>query len=62
MTIPVEIKYSSVWDKRYLHAIDIFKERHRKKDLNIPFSLIIYKGEFMVPRENIYCLPVWALC
>ncbi|MFV1952153.1 MAG: ATP-binding protein [Nitrospinota bacterium] len=62
MTIPVEIKYSSVWDKKYLHAIDMFKEKHRKKGLNIPFSLIIYRGDFMVPGKDIFCLPVWALC
>ncbi|HWR57310.1 MAG TPA: DUF4143 domain-containing protein, partial [Thermodesulfovibrionales bacterium] len=61
-TIPVEIKYSSVWDKRYLHAIDMFKEKHKGKGLRIPFSLIIYKGDFMAPREDVFCLPAWTLC
>lgn len=62
MVIPVEIKCSSVWDKKHLHAIDMFKEKHRGKGLNIPFSLIIYRGDFMAPREDVFCLPVWALC
>ncbi len=60
--IPVEIKYSSAWDKRYLHAIDMFKEKHRGKGLKIPFSLIVYKGDFMAPREDVFCLPAWVLC
>jgi predicted AAA+ superfamily ATPase len=62
MIIPVEIKYSTVMDKKYLHAIDMFKEKHRRKGLKIPFSLIIYRGDFMVPREDVFCIPVWALC
>lgn len=62
MTIPVEIKYSSSWDKRYLHPIDMFKEKHANKGIQIPFSLIIYNGDFICPREDIFCLPVWALC
>ena len=62
MVIPVEIKYSSLFDKKYMHAIDMFKEKHRKKGLKIPFSLIIYRGDFMVPKEDVFCLPVWALC
>ena len=47
LTIPVEIKYSRTWDKNVLQAIRMFKENHREKNLEIPFSLIIYKGEFM---------------
>ncbi|MEK6657715.1 MAG: ATP-binding protein [Nitrospirota bacterium] len=62
MAIPVEIKYSSAWDKKYLHAIDMFKESHRGKRLKIPFSLIVYRGDFMAPREDVFCIPVWALC
>jgi len=62
MVIPVEIKHSSSFDKKYLHAIDVFKEKHRKKGLKIPFSLIIYRGDFMVPREDVFCIPIWALC
>ncbi len=62
MIIPVEIKYSTVMDKKYLHAIDMFKEKHRGKGLKIPFSLIIYRGDFMAPREDVFCVPVWALC
>jgi predicted AAA+ superfamily ATPase len=62
MAIPVEIKYSSSWDKKYLHPIDMFKEIHKGKRLNIPFSLIIYRGDFMAPREDVFCIPVWALC
>jgi len=61
-TIPVEIKYSAVWDKRYLHAIDMFKAKHSGKGLKIPFSLIIYRGDFMIPRPDVFCLPVWLLC
>lgn len=60
-TIPVEIKHSSVWDKKYIHAIDMFKEKHRGKGLEIPFSLIIYRGDFMTPRDDVFCIPVWAL-
>jgi len=62
MSIPVEIKYSTGLDKKYLHAIDIFKENHRQKGLTIPFSLIFYRGDFVVPREDVFCVPVWALC
>lgn len=62
MVIPVEIKYSTVMDKKYLHAIDMFKEKHRGKGLKIPFSLIIYRGDFIAPREDVFCIPVWALC
>ena len=62
MTIPVEIKYSAVWDKRYLHAIDMFKANHSGKGLKIPFSLVIYRGDFMIPRPDVFCLPVWLLC
>lgn len=61
MAIPIEIKYATVWDRKYLHAIDMFKEKHRGKGLVIPFSLIIYRGEFLVPREDVFCIPVWAL-
>ena len=62
MIIPVEIKNSSVLDKKYLHAIDMFKEKHRKEGLSIPFSLIIYGGDFMTLREDVFCIPVWVLC
>ena len=40
MTIPVEIKYSTSLDKRYLHSIDMFMEDHRQKGLTTPFSNI----------------------
>ncbi len=62
MVIPVEIKNSSAWDKKYLHAIDMFNEVHRGKGLEIPFSLVIYKGDFQVPRKDVFCIPVWAFC
>lgn len=62
MVIPVEIKYSSAWDKKYLHAIDMFKEKHKGKGLKIPFSLVIYRGDFIAPRKDVFCLPVWTLC
>lgn len=62
MAIPVEIKYSTVWDKKYLRGIDMFKEKHKGKGLNIPFSIIIYRGDFFAPREDVFCIPVWALC
>jgi predicted AAA+ superfamily ATPase len=62
MAVPVEIKYSPVWDKKYLHAIDMFKEKHKGKGLNIPFSLIIYRGDFFAPKRDVFCIPVWALC
>lgn len=58
--IPVEVKYAASWDARYLHAIDMFRQKH--KNLRIPFSLIIYRGEFAMPREDVYCIPAWALC
>lgn len=61
MAIPIEIKYATVWDRKYLHAIDMFKEKHRNKGLVIPFSMIIYRGEFFAPREDVFCIPVWAL-
>ena len=61
LTIPVEIKYSQTWDKKVLHPIRMFKENHRGKNLEIPFSLVIYRGDFMTLEENIYALPAWAL-
>jgi len=60
LTIPVEIKYSQTWDKKYLHAIRMFKENHRGKNLEIPFSLVIYRGDFMALDENVYAIPAWA--
>jgi predicted AAA+ superfamily ATPase len=62
MTIPVEIKYSQAWDKKYLHAFRMFKELHRGKNLEIPFSLVVYRGDFFIPEENVYALPAWAFC
>lgn len=62
LVIPVEIKYFRVWDKKYLHAIDMFKEKHKAKGVTIPFSLVIYRGDFLMPREDVFCVPIWALC
>jgi len=62
MTVPVEIKYSASWDNRYLHAIDTFKEKHKGKALTVPFSIIVYRGDFLMPRDDVFCIPVWALC
>ncbi|MBI4690574.1 MAG: ATP-binding protein [Nitrospirae bacterium] len=62
MAIPVEIKYSTAWDKKYMHAIDIFKEKHGGKGLKVPFSLVVYRGDFFVPRKDVFCIPVWVLC
>lgn len=62
MTIPIEIKYSKAWNKNYLHGLDLFKEKHKNEGFNIPFSLIIYRGDFFVPREDIFCVPAWMLC
>jgi uncharacterized protein len=60
--IPVEIKTAKTWDKRYLHAIDMFREKHRGKKIEIPFSLVVYRGDFFMPRDNVFCIPVWMLC
>jgi uncharacterized protein len=62
LTIPIEIKYATSFDKKYLHAIDMFKEKHKEKGLNVPFSLVVYRGDFLTPREDVFCIPVWALC
>lgn len=62
MTIPVEIKHTTVWDKKFLRGINMFKEMHSKKGLKIPFSLIIYRGDFKAIGQDIFCIPVWALC
>lgn len=62
MTIPIEIKYSNVRDKKHIHALQMFKEKHKEKNLVIPFSLIVYRGEFMALNDNIFYVPVWALC
>jgi uncharacterized protein len=62
MTIPVEIKYSDVWDKKHIRALQVFKENHKGEKIKIPFSLIIYRGEFMALDDNIFCIPAWALC
>ncbi len=58
--IPVEVKYAAAWDARYLHALDMFRQKH--PGMRIPFSLVIYRGEFLIPREDVFCIPVWALC
>ena len=58
MIIPVEIKYSSEWSNKYLHGIDMFKEKHNKKGITIPFSLIIYRGDFLMLREDVFVIPV----
>jgi len=62
LTIPVEIKYSHTWDKKLLQTIRMFKENHREKNLEVPFSLIIYRGDFMALEENIFAIPAWAFC
>jgi uncharacterized protein len=62
MTIPIEIKYSDTWDKKYLRTIETFKEKHKDKGLQIPFSLIIYRGELMSLDNNVFCIPAWVLC
>jgi len=62
LTIPVEIKYSQTWDKKVLQAIRMFKESHRGKNLEIPFSLVVYRGDFMAFEENCYAIPAWAFC
>ena len=62
LTIPVEIKYSHALDKKVLQAIRTFKENHQEKNLEVPFSLIIYRGDFMAFEENIYAIPSWAFC
>ena len=61
MIIPVEIKYSSEWSNKYLHGIDMFKEKQSRKGITIPFSLIIYRGDFLMPREDVFVIPVWCL-
>jgi uncharacterized protein len=61
-TIPIEIKYADTWDKKYIRAIEVFKAKHKEKNLKIPFSLIIYRGEFMALNDNVFCIPAWALC
>jgi uncharacterized protein len=62
MTIPIEIKYADTWDKKHIRSIETFKEQHKDKGLKIPFSLIIYRGEFMALDDNVFCIPAWALC
>lgn len=62
MTIPIEIKYADTWDKKYTRALEVFKEKHQEKNLEIPFSLIIWRGEFIVLDDNVFCIPAWALC
>lgn len=62
MTIPIEIKYSDTYEKKHIRSITTFMENHKGKGLHIPFSLIIYRGEYMALDNNIFCIPVWALC
>lgn len=62
MTIPIEIKYAETWDKKYTHAFEVFKEKHKEKNLKIPFSLIIYRGDFLALDDNVFCIPAWAFC
>ncbi len=62
MTIPVEIKYSDKWDNKNLRSIEIFRDIHKEKGITIPFSLIIYRGEFKILDNNIFCIPAWAFC
>jgi hypothetical protein len=40
----------------------MFKENHLEKNLEVPFSLIIYRGDFMALEENCYAIPAWAFC
>lgn len=62
LTIPIEIKYKEKFNKKDLHGITAFKKKHENKGLHIPFSLIIYLGELMIPEEGVFCIPAWALC
>lgn len=57
--IPVEIKYSSTFHDKMLGGIRAFRKDHETSGIFIPYSLVIYNGEFFCPEENIYCLPAW---
>jgi predicted AAA+ superfamily ATPase len=56
ITIPIEIKYADSWDKKHIHSIETFKQRHKDKGLKIPFSLIIYDCIFCCPLKFILSL------
>lgn len=61
LTIPVEIKWADKWNNKMLRGINTFKEHHQGKGLTIPYSLIIYNGEFLQPQQDVFCIPVWLL-
>ena len=62
MTIPIEIKYCDTWDKKCIHTFDVFKEKHKEKNLKVPFCLILYRGDFVALDDNVFCIPAWAFC
>lgn len=62
MTIPIEIKYCDTWDKKFIHTFDVFKEKHKEKNLKVPFCLILYRGDFVALDDNVFCIPAWAFC
>lgn len=60
-SIPVEIKWTSSWNDRILRGIDAFKMHHQERGVRVPFSLVIYNGEFFMPRKDVFCIPAWMM-
>lgn len=61
LVIPIEIKRTSSFNEKILRGIDAFKMCHQSKGIKIPFSLVIYNGEFLMPRKDIFCIPAWMI-
>jgi hypothetical protein len=61
LIIPIEIKRASSWNDRILRGIDAFKVCHQKIGIRVPFSLVIYNGEFFMPRKDVFCIPAWMI-
>lgn len=62
MVIPVEIKMSTQINKHYLQGLNMFMAKHQTKNIEIPFGLVIYNGDFLCADKNIFCLPLWLFC
>ena len=59
--IPFEIKLGRNFEKRWLRGLDAFEKDHRALDLEIPYRIVLHRGEPARPDERTFVLPIWAL-
>ena len=59
--IPIEVKLGTRFERSWTRGFDAFEVDHRSLGLEIPYRVILYRGEPAVVDERTYALPIWAL-